>query len=406
MFFLRTRMTGGQKQKAKGTKHCIIAFATWNVHTVVENAGGDRRIGRSRAKPGPGPQVSDTSVDLHYMDRKLDFLVKELRRLGVVIAGIQETQWFGKDMWTVDGYTLLHSGRTLPDETDPRVRNEGVGILLGRHAIMAWKNAGETWEAVSSRVVTARLKVVGRGRAVNDLTIMNTWFKKPQVHLATWKHPATKQAHMTDFVLIRKGQRRPCRDVRVCGSGCCWSDYHLVRGKVQLQIPRKKKVDTHVPLAVHSLSSKDCREEFQQTLCKLLLQHPHCVNDQPEYNWERLKKCVVEAAEDYLGRAGKRQPDWFLDFTDTLMPLVATKRRAHCRFLRNHNTSVDEAKEAWVSRVTREAELERKNGKQRWTSIRKLQIAHVGIRPAQSTKLYKREGGVTSGPEEVKATWH
>ena len=261
MFFLRTRMTGGQKQKAKGTKHRTIAFATWNVHTVVENAGGDRRIGRSRARPGPGPQVPDTSVDLHYMDRKLDFLVKELRRLGVVIAGIQETQWFGKDMWTVDGYTLLHSGRTLPDETDPQVRNEGVGILLNRHATMAWKNAGETWEAVSSRVVTARLKVVGRGRAVNDLTILNTWFEKPQVHLATWKHPATKQAHMTDFVLTRKGQRRLCRDVRVCGSGCCWSDYHLVRGKVQLQIPRKKKVNTHVPLAVHSLSSKDCREE-------------------------------------------------------------------------------------------------------------------------------------------------
>ena len=33
-------------------------------------------------------------------------------------------------------------------------------------------------------------------------------------------------------------------------------------------------------------------------------------------------------------------------------------------------------------------------------------MAHVGRRPAQSTTLYKRDGGVTSGPEEVKATWH
>ena len=48
----------------------------------------------------------------------------------------------GKDIWTVDGYTLLHSGRTLPDETDPQVRNEGVGILLDRHATMAWKMLG------------------------------------------------------------------------------------------------------------------------------------------------------------------------------------------------------------------------------------------------------------------------
>ena len=39
-------------------------------------------------------------------------------------------------------------------------------------------------------------------------------------------------------------------------------------------------------------------------------------------------------------------------------------------------------------------------------SIRKLQMAHVGRRPAWSTRLYKKEGGVTSGPEEVKTTWH
>ena len=87
---------------------------------------------------------------------------------------------------------------------------------------------------------------------------------------------------MIDFVLMRKGQRRLCQYARVCRSACCWSDHRLVRGKVQLQIPRKKKVDAHVPLAVYSVSSKDCREEVQQTLCQLLLQHPHCVDDQPE----------------------------------------------------------------------------------------------------------------------------
>ena len=72
---------------------------------------------------------------------------------------------------------------------------------------------------------------------------MNTWFEKPQVHLATWKHPATKQSHMIDFVLMRKEQRRLCQNVRVCRSACCWSDHHMVRGKVQLQLPRKKKDD-------------------------------------------------------------------------------------------------------------------------------------------------------------------
>ena len=34
---------------------------------------------------------------------------------------------------------------------------------------------------------------------VNQLTIMNTWFAKKAIHLATWKHPATKQLHMIDY---------------------------------------------------------------------------------------------------------------------------------------------------------------------------------------------------------------
>jgi len=35
--------------------------------------------------------------------------------------------------------------------------------------------------------------------------------------------------------------------------------------------------------------------------------------------------------------------------------------------------AVDEAKEEWIGRVMREAECARRDGKQRWASIRKLQ---------------------------------
>ena len=47
--------------------------------------------------------------------RKLDLLVHELQRYGVSIAGVQESKWFGVDVWTAaDGYIFLHSGRPLP----------------------------------------------------------------------------------------------------------------------------------------------------------------------------------------------------------------------------------------------------------------------------------------------------
>ena len=326
------------------------------------------------------------------MDRTLDLLVKELKRLGITVAVIQEMKWYRSDVWKPDGYTLLHSGRPLPDEDEPQTRNEGVGILLDRCATAAWKDAGESWEAISSRVVTARLKVrrcgqrrhggsretrdtymtvvsayaptlkappgikakfvnelqdvtdkvppgdilvvmgdfnarVGkreterdvwrevRGRhglgscneageeflefcAINNFTIMNTWFEKRQVHLATWKHPATKQPHMIDFVLMRKEQRQLCFDVRVYRSACCWSDHYMVKGKIRLQpLNKKKKSGMHVPLAVHALGSKDQREEFQQNMNQCLIQHPHKESGSPEENWEVLKNCIMETAE-------------------------------------------------------------------------------------------------------------
>ena len=76
------------------------------------------------------------------MDWKLDFVVKELKRLRISIARIQETKWFGKNIWNANGYTLIHPGRPLPNEDEPQRRNEGVGILLDECATQAWKDAG------------------------------------------------------------------------------------------------------------------------------------------------------------------------------------------------------------------------------------------------------------------------
>ena len=149
------RAESKREQKANCLGQCaqFISCATWNIRTLVENAGGDNRICRSRPNAGSNPHLPVDSTGPHQVDRKLDFLVKELQKFGVAIAGIQKTKWFGRDVWNSDGYTLLHSGRQLPEDGEPLVRNEGVGILLDRRATSAWKDAGELWEAVSSRVV-------------------------------------------------------------------------------------------------------------------------------------------------------------------------------------------------------------------------------------------------------------
>ena len=55
-----------------------------------------------------------------------------------------------------DGYQVQLGQTTFPPLSLSclvQIKNEGVGILLDEHATQAWKDAGENWKAVSSRVV-------------------------------------------------------------------------------------------------------------------------------------------------------------------------------------------------------------------------------------------------------------
>ena len=111
-----------------------LFVGSWNVRSLVESFG-DARICRKRPVSGEG---GETAVG--HVDRKLDLLVRELQRFRVSIVDIQESKWFGKDVWpAVDGYTFVHSGRTLPGEDDIAARGEGVGILMDAKATAAWR---------------------------------------------------------------------------------------------------------------------------------------------------------------------------------------------------------------------------------------------------------------------------
>ena len=42
---------------------------------------------------------------------------------------------------------------------------------------------------------------------LNQLSLINTWFKKRDNLFGTWIHPATKQCSMIDFVMFQSAQR-------------------------------------------------------------------------------------------------------------------------------------------------------------------------------------------------------
>ena len=61
---------------------------------------------------------------------------------------------------------LQQSGRPLPTDEYKHARwNEGIRIALDENATIA-SRAGESWHAISSRVVCTRLKDVGKGQGL------------------------------------------------------------------------------------------------------------------------------------------------------------------------------------------------------------------------------------------------
>ena len=132
----------GQRRR----KQCPLRVGCWNMRTLVESEGP---IETSVARPG-GRGVP--------VERKASLMVGELKRYGVNVTGISETKWFGQSVYDIEDFTIIHSGRHVPDEA-PLHRSEGVGIVLDTAMAAAWREAGEEWKAVSPRVVRARLKL-------------------------------------------------------------------------------------------------------------------------------------------------------------------------------------------------------------------------------------------------------
>ena len=141
----------------------ILRVECWNVCSLVE---ADSGVKTATVHAGP----SSVAVD-----KKIHFLVHELMRFRMGITCISETKWFGKDVYEIDGYEIdgytgLHSGRDLPGSGDALQRDEGVAIVLDLVLSVAWRDAGEVWTAVNSRLVSARLRLCLGGSGCTGCT--------------------------------------------------------------------------------------------------------------------------------------------------------------------------------------------------------------------------------------------
>ena len=131
-------------------------------------------------------------------------VVAELDRLGIEVAGLQETRWFDREIYSVADSVVLSSGRPLPGDGEVLSRGEGVAIVLRGRALRAWKGGGSQWRAISFRLV-AQLR-------------MSSWRKTPFVmHIICcyvpifWSSRAVKDSFFQDLQdILRQLDRNHC----------------------------------------------------------------------------------------------------------------------------------------------------------------------------------------------------
>ena len=121
-------------------------LASWNVRSRVDVEGSVQTARSGRA-------VIDAE------DRRVDQVLHVLNNYKIDIGALQETKWFGEEVYRVGESIVLTSGRKTPGLNEKKTRGEDVAIVLSGPAKRAWRGGGNQWKAWSSRLITATLSV-------------------------------------------------------------------------------------------------------------------------------------------------------------------------------------------------------------------------------------------------------
>ena len=125
---LHTSWVGPSFKRAQSRKRkrklSLWHLASWNVRSMLD-VEGSIKTARQRCETREAE------------DRKIDQVVSEVGRYGVVVAALQETKWFGEDVYHVGGSVVLAAGRPVPGDGQARKRGEGVALVLAGPAVKA-----------------------------------------------------------------------------------------------------------------------------------------------------------------------------------------------------------------------------------------------------------------------------
>ena len=186
------------------------------------------------------------------------------------------------------------------------------------------------WENVIGRHGMGNMNMNGHRLltlcAQNSLFITNTAYQLKDIHKGTWTHPRSKHVHMIDYCITRQRDRQDVCITRAMRGADCWTDHYLLRSKLSLRLrPPTRKRPAMKRLNCTALESPATKNKFQDSITIRL---EGTLAPGVEEGWKNLSTEAATVAEEELGRAPRKNKDWFDANLQDIREVVDAKNSA------------------------------------------------------------------------------
>jgi hypothetical protein len=136
------------------------------------------------------------------------------------------------------------------------------------------------------------------------LVITNTWFKKPKRRRYTLKSPGDQSRYQLDYVLVKQQFRNSVKAVQTLPGADIDSDHNLLVAKICTRLKKIIRFHKRKPRwDVEKLYAQ--RHEVHDSL-EERLGAIKCERGNVEVQWNNIKKCVLNAMSDVVGKVDRR----------------------------------------------------------------------------------------------------
>ena len=308
-------------------------------------------------------------------------------------------------------------------------------VLLGdfNARVGSRESVDEEWRGVRGPCGYGQTNDCGRELlsflSLHQATVCNTWFRKKDIYKQTWQHPKSKQWSCIDYAMMRQRDRGKCLDVTVRRGAECNTDHHLLVMKLRLKrapCGRRQRGMKSRRFDVGKLMERCVGVEEENVKERYLQEVLQRAADNwsedagVERKWSAVKSALVGAAEEVLGKADRRQPDWFQESAIALQPLLVARNIAYSKWLGSKRAAdlgkfrqarsvarraIRKAKNDWFQGKAEEVEKERFGGKKVWKAIRDMQRGRRGLLPCRAVTINDEKDVPCSGKEAQQQRW-